>query len=139
MLYPRFSVVVLQMSYFGEITVLIRKRSGCQHEGSDMSDKADLQEQHGRQRRQMRLGHLKQAHEQMMKAVIEEQSALLELPASDLADLPVERETQYRFTGLMKDAKAMAGRWDNLAHEYELLANEMLSLCDSQEAREERG
>jgi hypothetical protein len=104
-----------------------------------MSDKADLQEQHGRQRLQIRLGHLKQAHEQMMKAVIEEQSALLELPASDLADLPVERETQYRFTGLMKDAKAMAGRWDNLAHEYELLANEMLSLCDSQEAREERG
>ena len=95
-----------------------------------MSDKADLQEQHGRQRLQIRLGHLKQAHE--------EQSALLELPASDLADLPVERETQYRFTGLMKDAKAMAGRWDNLAHEYELLANEMLQLCDSQEAREER-
>ena len=79
----------------------------------------------------------KREHDALLQAIVDEQPELLALPASEVADVPIERETQFRFTGLMNAAQRMAGRWNNLAREYELMAEQMRDFCDTKEARAE--
>ena len=90
-----------------------------------------------RQLLSIRLGRIKREHEALLQAIADDQPNLLVLPASELADLPIERETQFRFTGLMNAAQRVAGRWSNLAHEYEHMAELMRDFCDVKEARAE--
>src|SRR5215217_6758003 len=90
-----------------------------------------------RQLLSIRLGRIKREHEALLQAIADDQPELLKLPVSEIADVPIERETQFRFTGLMNAAQSMAGRWNNLAHEYELMTEQMRDFCDVKEARAE--
>jgi hypothetical protein len=85
----------------------------------------------------IRLGRIKREHEALLQAIAADQPELLVLPASELANLPIGRETQFRFTELMNAAQRMAGRWSNLAHEYAHLAEQMQNVCDVNEAKAE--
>jgi hypothetical protein len=76
------------------------------------------------------LERIRLTHQNLLDARARLEPSLLSLPVVVLLDLPIERGSADRFTGLAIDARTMGDRWEELAHEYDGLAKSIRDLSD---------
>ena len=76
------------------------------------------------------LERIRLAHQKLLVEKARLEPTLLSLPATVLKDIPIERRRARRFDNLALEAQTMVDRWEELANEYERLAQSMRDLTD---------
>jgi hypothetical protein len=69
------------------------------------------------------LDRIRLSHRKLLDTRARLEPSLLSLPVAVRLDIPIERTAADRFTDLAIDARTMADRWEELANEYDGLAN----------------
>jgi len=82
-----------------------------------------------------RLERIRLAHQKLLVEKARLEPTLLSLPATVLKDIPIESRTAHVFDNLALEAQTMmVDRWEELAHEYERLAQSIRDLTDDDDS-----
>jgi len=76
------------------------------------------------------LDRIRLTHQKLLDDRARLEPSLLSLPLAVILDIPIERRTADRLTGLAIDARTMGDRWEELANEYDGLAKSIRDLSN---------